>query len=117
LVSSHDVDEVERLADWVGFLSGGRLLFAEPVASLLARFRQVEVVADGGAPALPRNDGWIEEGRAGRMLRFVETSYQQDVGDARIAAAFPGTTVRTTPLALREIFVTVARTVARSEAA
>jgi len=38
LVSSHDMHEVERLADRVVFIEGGRLLLEEPVASLLARF-------------------------------------------------------------------------------
>ncbi len=39
-VSSHDVDEVERLADWIGVINRGRLVLAEPVSSLLARFRR-----------------------------------------------------------------------------
>src|SRR5687768_17638842 len=43
LVSSHDIAEVERLADWVGFIDRGRLTLAERVDSLLARFRRVEV--------------------------------------------------------------------------
>ena len=45
LISSHDIDEVERLADWVGLIEDGRLLFAESVAALLEadRFRLVEV--------------------------------------------------------------------------
>lgn len=42
LVSSHDIDEVERLADWVGILRDGELQLSEPVASLQARFRKVE---------------------------------------------------------------------------
>jgi len=37
-ISSHDVEELERLVDWIGFIDRGRLIFAEPVASLLARF-------------------------------------------------------------------------------
>jgi ABC-2 type transport system ATP-binding protein len=108
-VSSHDVDEVERLADWVGFMSEGRLLFAEPVASLLARFRLVEVIAqEGTAPALPDRAEWILQGRAARTLRFVDTAHAAD-GEARIAAAFPGATLRTSPMSLREIFVATAR--------
>ena len=37
-VSSHDIGELERLATWIGFIDRGRLTFAEPVSSLLARF-------------------------------------------------------------------------------
>jgi ABC-2 type transport system ATP-binding protein len=110
LVSSHDIDEVERLADWVGYLDRGRLLFAEPVSSLLERFRLVEVVAPADrTPAMPANSDWIVQGAAGRTLRFVDTQHVALGAEARIAAAFPGAEVRTSPLALREIFVTIAR--------
>jgi ABC-type multidrug transport system ATPase subunit len=110
LVSSHDIDEVERLADWVGYLDRGRLLFAEPVSSLLERFRLVEVVAPADrTPALPASSDWILQGTAGRTLRFVDTRHGAPDAEARIAAAFPGAEVRTSPLALREIFVTIAR--------
>ena len=37
-VSSHDIQDLERLANWIGFIDRGRLIFAEPVASLLARY-------------------------------------------------------------------------------
>jgi ABC-2 type transport system ATP-binding protein len=115
-LSSHDVDEVERLADWIGFMSSGRLVFAEPVDSLLGRFRLVEVVAPDGAPmSLPRVDGWIPQGSAGRTLRFVDTAHDAD-GPQRIAAAFRGARVQVQPMALRDIFITLARTPALAEA-
>jgi ABC-2 type transport system ATP-binding protein len=104
------VDEVERLADWVGFMSDGRLLFVEPVASLLARFRLVEVVASGEAPpALPSNPAWLPSGTAGRTLRFVDTAHNGAASEARLAAAFPGAAIEATPMPLREIFVALAR--------
>jgi ABC-2 type transport system ATP-binding protein len=43
LLSSHDLDEVERLVDTVGFLDAGSLVLCEPFADLHARFRRVEV--------------------------------------------------------------------------
>lgn len=116
-VSSHDVDEVERLADWVGFLQNGRLVFAEPVESLLKRFRLVEVVAASDpAPSLPARPEWIAQGASGRTLRFVDTKHSDLEAESRIAATFPGATVATTPLALRDIFVTLARSTSQVEA-
>jgi ABC-2 type transport system ATP-binding protein len=47
LISSHDVEELERLVDWIGFIDGGRLIFVEPVAALLDRF-----TSDGTARSL-----------------------------------------------------------------
>ena len=108
-VSSHDIDEVERLADRVGFIEGGRLMFAEPVASLLARCRLVEVVTPNGAPAAPKlAPAWLLQGVAGRTIRFVDTRHDEEARH-RVAAAFPGADVRVGPLSLREIFVALAR--------
>jgi ABC-2 type transport system ATP-binding protein len=110
LISSHDIDEVERLADWVGFLRDGRFQFAEPVASLLGRFRLVEVVATGDSPpALPADPHWLPHGTAGRTLRFVDTRHDAPDAAARVAAAFPGCEIRESPLPLRDIFVILAR--------
>jgi ABC-2 type transport system ATP-binding protein len=44
LLSSHDIHEVERVADWVGYLQDGRLEFSESVESLLARHRVGEAI-------------------------------------------------------------------------
>jgi ABC-2 type transport system ATP-binding protein len=110
-VSSHDIDEVERLADWIGFMAGGRLVFAEPVTSLLTRFCLVEAIADDtDAPQLPSVEGWLPQGRAGRTLRFVDSAHDRADAGARIASAFPRAAIRTFPMALREIFVALART-------
>ncbi len=110
LISSHDIDDVERLADWVGFIKDGRLLFAEPVSALLERFRLVEVVSSEDTPAvLPADPQWLPHGTAGRTLRFIDTHHDAPGADSRIAATFPGCEVRTSPLPLREIFVTLAR--------
>jgi len=110
LISSHDIDEVERLADWVGFLRDGRFQFAEPVASLLGRFRLVEVVAPGDSPpVLPADPHWLPHGTAGRTLRFVDTRHDAPDAAARVAAAFPGCEIRASPLPLRDIFVILAR--------
>ena len=48
LVSSHDIDEVERLADHVAMLDAGRLRLSERTEELQARFRRVEVSVDAG---------------------------------------------------------------------
>jgi ABC-type multidrug transport system ATPase subunit len=37
LISSHDIDEVERLADSIGFIDNGRMVFTESVQTLIER--------------------------------------------------------------------------------
>lgn len=110
LVSSHDIDEVERLADWIGFIDRGRLVFAEPVVSLLERFRRIEVVAaEGDAPLLPHGVSGLSVERAGRTLRFMDDQHTTSDVERRITSAVPGVAISTTPVPLREIFVTLAR--------
>jgi ABC-2 type transport system ATP-binding protein len=110
LVSSHDIEEVERLADWVGFIERGRLMFAEPVATLLDRFQLVEVIAETDAtPAfIPTAGGWLQ-GSAGRTLRFIDSNANGARRDQEIVLAYPGCSIRTSPLSLREIFVAIVR--------
>jgi ABC-2 type transport system ATP-binding protein len=117
LISSHDIEEVERLADWIGFIDGGRLALAEPVDSLLRRFRLIEVTGADGGMAMPSEKRWLAQGAAGRMLRFIDTDHASPDAAARIAAAFPGADIRDVPLSLREIFVVLARSSLQKEEA
>jgi len=50
LISSHELDEVERIATHVGFLDAGRLLFQGPLAALYDHARPL-LVARGRDPA------------------------------------------------------------------
>jgi ABC-2 type transport system ATP-binding protein len=110
LVSSHDIEEIERLADWIGYIDAGRLIFSEPVASLLTRFRLIEVVSpDGRVPTPPQRPEWLMQGVAGRTLRFVDTHHDTADATIRIATEFPDADVRVSELSLREIFVALAR--------
>ena len=110
LVSSHDIDEVERLADWVGVMNDGRLDLAEPVPSLQARFRRVEatVPAERRLPD-PAPASWLGVERAGQRIGFVESAYRGAESDADLARIL-GVAPTVTPLSLREIFVVLAKT-------
>ena len=112
-VSSHDIEELERLADWIGFIDRGRLVFAEPVSSLLARFRLVEVVARDGVAPGRLAPGWLPQGAAGRTIQFIDTNHAAPDAERRIASAWPDADIRVSPLSLREIFVALAREAAR----
>jgi ABC-2 type transport system ATP-binding protein len=113
-ISSHDIEEVERLADSVAFLDNGHIVFAEPVARLLERFRLVEVIApDDAALSSPSEPAWIPQGVAGRTLRFVDTDHASPDASSRIATHYPNAEIRTHPMALRDIFVALARRSAR----
>lgn len=109
LLCSHDIGELELLADWVGFLADGKMRLSEPLDLLYQRFKRVEVV-------LNRTDGiadeyldtsWLSVEQSNNRLSFL--SSRADV-DAELARRFPPTAEVTVRAAtLREIFVGLAR--------
>jgi len=107
LVSSHDIEDVERLADQVGIIEQGRLRLSEPTDALLGRFRRVELTDAPAGAAAPA--GVLEWGRAGNLTRFIATDYAGDTSERAWQERWPGATIKAAPLTLREIFVTLAR--------
>lgn len=110
LVASHDIEEVERLAEHVAVLEAGRLTLTERTDDLQARHRRVEVTLGESEPAATeRPDSWLQFERAGRVVRFVDTRYERDRTEAECRRLFPGAAVVAGPMSLREIFVVLAR--------
>jgi ABC-2 type transport system ATP-binding protein len=109
-VSSHDIDEVERLADWIGIINEGRLYLSEPVSSVLARFRQVEVTVDDDASLpSPLPSSWLLAEASAHVVRFVDSAFD-DQTEGRVRIVWPrAKSVSATPLSLRNVFVTLAR--------
>jgi ABC-2 type transport system ATP-binding protein len=117
-ISSHDIDEVERLADHVGFLDQGRLRFSESVASLQARFRKIEVVVAGN-PEIPATlpKEWLLVEKAAHTVRFVHSDFSEDGTESEIKAFFPGTQqVTGNAMSLKEIFMTLGKSYRRAAA-
>src|SRR5439155_9155551 len=116
-ISSHDLDDVERLVDTVGFIDAGRLVLSKPFGGLHARFRRVEVTTGSTEVRLkpdPTNAEWISETwigleHAGRVVRFIETRYVEGETERHAAERFAGTRVDVHPMTLREIVVAIAR--------
>jgi ABC-2 type transport system ATP-binding protein len=109
-VSSHDMEDVERLADWVGFIDNGHLRLAEPASQLLARFRQIHVAtADPVVVPDQPPSSWLQMQAASRAIRFVESAYHPGATEARVRAVFPAADIESHPMTLRDIFVAIAR--------
>lgn len=112
-VSSHDIEEVQRLADRIAIINRGYLALDESSESLQSRFRAVEVVlpdAQKAPPHLPAE--WLHAEQAGRTLRFVHSRYTlPELVEATLRATLPGAlSIETYSMSLREIFIALART-------
>jgi ABC-2 type transport system ATP-binding protein len=111
-VSSHDIAEVERLADRVAIIDRGQLQLDEAAESLVARFRGVEIVL--GAEAAPpenRPANWLNLEISGRVARFTDSRFDEQELDGAVKKCFPTAKQwRALPMTLRDIFVALART-------
>jgi len=106
-ISSHDIDEVQKFADWTGFIDGGKLRLSESTANLVGRFRRLEcVVPEGSRLALPTPPSWLLPEIRSRSFRVIESEYVPGASERRLLSHFLGASdVTATDLSLREIFV------------
>lgn len=111
VLSSHDIEEVHRLADHVVMMNHGKVLLDEDTESLLERHRRVEVVLPenfGEIPAMPAS--WIAGESSGRVLRFADTAHDAAAFQEQAARVFPGCPPPDVQrYSLRELFVTLVK--------
>ena len=110
-LSSHDIEEVERLCDWVGIMAPGRLLVSEPLEDLLRRFQRIDLTLP--APPNAAIDWGAGVLRAETSGATVSLVHQRYLGDATLAELRgqipPGSTLDTAPMTLRDIYLALAR--------
>ncbi len=114
LISSHDLAEVESFATHVGFLHQGHLLFAEPMGTLTARFREVTVTLapSDAAAKIPANlpASWLLPESTASVFRFIHTQAEAESIEAQVRAALPNVeSIQSEPMTLRTIFLTLAK--------
>ena len=107
-VSSHDLSELETLVSHVGYIEGGRLLFSEELASVQARFREVEITGPFEMSKLwPA--GWLSPATSGLVTRFVVCTYVEEQTPEEIRSLFPNCQISDIrPMSLRTIFTSLA---------
>jgi len=111
-ISSHDIEEIERLADHVAIIKNGILQSSESTDSLLGRFRRVIVPVkeeEAISPSLIRQ--WIGGERSGRFLTFIHDQWNTDAkGEIEKELAVPlDGEVRVEAVSLREILVALSK--------
>ena len=109
ILASHDVEEVERLADHAGFIANGSMRFSEPVEALQQRFQRVTARFEAKPldESIPANWSGLE--CSDRELRFVDEAYVAADCRTRLERMGPLVSVDARPLSLREIFIATTR--------
>ncbi len=110
-ISSHDLAEIENVASHVAYLESGSVLFGEEMSVLRERFRELEVSCHHSPSAPePMPPSWIRMNISGKVVRFVDTNYDEKETPGLIRSVFAGIAdITPAPMSLREIFVAVAR--------
>ncbi len=103
LISSHNLADIERFADYLGIIHEGKLLLEGPAAQLVERFR----IAECGAGELPLEAPGIRvlEKTHTRARLLIDT---QAISPANGAARFLEPNA-TEPLTLEELFVALVK--------
>lgn len=113
LLSSHHINEVERVADWVGIIHQGQLKMVQPLESLRDSTRVITAnLEHGDATVLMPRGNVLTEAKNGRQMRWVV----QDLADdwrSDYGAESGATGVHEEPPSLEEIFVAVCDTNAK----
>ncbi len=102
--SSHQIAEVEQIADRVAIVDRGRVVVSGAVDDLREQYRRVQVVFDGAAPeAALRSAGIARIERQGRVMTVLCTAGAESiVGEVR---ALGPTSIDVTPVTLKDIFL------------
>ena len=108
LISSHDMDDVERLIDSAAIIEQGKLLLHESLESLQQRHRRVEVMPSqpagqpGKPPAPPISCIAFES--TGMRARWIETAFNPQT-EQTYKASCPSASFTLHPMSLKEIYI------------
>jgi ABC-2 type transport system ATP-binding protein len=104
LFSSHLLDEVERVADWVAIIDRGRILLTAPMDEIKDTHRRVTLRFGGPVETPPSLVGSLSYAGAGAEWSYICSGESQQLRHA--AEAIGATVVDDAALSLDEIFVT-----------
>jgi len=111
IFASHDLTEVERLADHVGYLESGKIGFQEPTEQLLARHRQIEIRSHETLPIpnqLPPHWQTLQQDQ--HCIRFMHKQFSEDYFSQELKQVFPNeVNIDIRPVDLNQIFIAIQR--------
>jgi ABC-2 type transport system ATP-binding protein len=106
--SSHQLAEVDQIADHVAIIDRGRTVLSGNLDELRDRYQRVQLVFAGDAPrADPKSIGVVRVQRQGRVLTALTSNREALVAEAR---AWSPVSVDVSPVTLKEIFLESVKT-------
>jgi ABC-2 type transport system ATP-binding protein len=104
LFSSHQLGDVDQIADHVAIVDRGRVVVSGALDDVRASFRRIQLVFGGAAPeAAFKSPGVIGTRREGRVLSVLSRSGEEGV--VAEARALNPKSVEVLPVTLKEIFL------------
>jgi len=101
LISSHNLDEVERFADHVGILRGGKMLAEGPTQALLERFQLFDAISQNGFHAHSAPGVRLVQKNDTRIRVLLDT----DRNDPEALANYGLKELTPAPLSLEDLFL------------
>lgn len=101
--SSHIVHEVERVADWVGIIDRGRMVWCSPLEELKAKVKRLAMAFDTIPAALTSNKQFLTLETSGKQAVAITRDYGDELA-AEIKAMNPKS-LEVEELTLEDIFV------------
>jgi len=103
-LSSHQIADVDQIADHLAIIDRGRALVAGSLDDLRHRFRRIQLVFDGAAPSPAfRTPGVERVRREGRVLTVLSSAGGEGILDE--ARALNPVSVEVLPITLKDIFL------------
>ncbi len=105
LLSSHQLPEIERIADYIGIMDRGKLLLEGRLDDIRGSFRRLTVTGT----SLPEHGAEILTRRRERNVTLYTLQREPEAFERRLLAG-GATIVESSPLSLNEIFLELCRT-------
>ena len=103
-LSSHQIADVEQIADRIAIIDRGRVLVAGALEDIRAAYRRIQLTFDGAAPEFAfRAAGVVATQRRGRVLTVLSSAGAERIVEE--ARALEPVSVDVSPVTLKEVFL------------
>jgi ABC-2 type transport system ATP-binding protein len=105
LISSHNLDELERFCDHVGIIQNGKMLIEGPTAELVERFKMIDCISPNGARPGSMPGVYVQRHEGERWRLMLDTR-----SNALDVLRSEGVTeISTAPVTLEELFIALVK--------